>query len=304
MTPAQPAVTYSEYGPDGIWSGNPLGVILSSDLSSDLSPADLPDDTELPYEDGIPLESNWHRHQMNLLIELIEYHWRDRQDFFAGGNMFIYFDPYQALTRNYRGPDFFVVKNTTYNPTRKSWIAWKEAGKLPNVIVELASPSTIRFDLTEKKELYEKAFRTPEYFCYDPETLTLYGWRLQQGCYVPIPMDAQGRMFSQEMGLKIGAWRGEHLRYRTMWLRLYLPDGQLVPKFSEAEAKRATEADRRAEAEALKAKAEAERATVADRRAEFEAQRAEAEAQRAGLAEAELERLKSLMEEKGIVLPG
>ncbi len=72
MTPAQPAITYSEYGPDGIWSGNPLDVILSSGLG----PADLPDDTELPYEDGIPLESNWHRHQMNLLIELIEYHWQ------------------------------------------------------------------------------------------------------------------------------------------------------------------------------------------------------------------------------------
>ncbi len=301
MTPAQPAITYGEYGPDGIGSGNPLGLILSSDLSSGLSsglsPADLPDDTELPYEDGIPLESNWHRHQMNLLIELIEYHWRKRHDFFAGGNMFIYFDRYRALSRNYRGPDFFVVKNTTHNPTRKSWIAWKEAGKLPNVIVELASPSTIRFDLTKKKELYEKEFRTPEYFCYDPETLTLYGWRLQQGCYVPIPMDAQGRMFSQEMGLKIGAWQGEHLRYRTTWLRLYTPDGQLVTKFSEAEAQRA-------EAEAQKAKAEAERATVADRRAKFEAQRADAEARKSGLLEAELNRLKALMAEKGVVLPG
>ncbi len=218
--------------------------------------------------------------------------------------MFIYFDQYQALTQNYRGPDFFVVKNTTHNPSRKSWIAWKEEGKLPNVIVELASPSTIRIDLTEKKELYEKEFRTPEYFCYDPETLTLYGWRLQQGFYVPVPADTQGRMFSQEMGLKIGAWRGEHLRYRTTWMRLYTLDGQLVPKFSEAEAERATVAERRAEfeaqraeIEAQKAKAEAERAIMADRRAE-------AEAQRAGLAQAEVNQLRALLTEKGIMLPG
>ncbi len=271
MTPAQPAIAYGELRPESIWYDNPLDVILNLNPNSE-----LPDDTELPYEDGIPLETNWHRHQMNLLIELVEYHWRDRHHFFAGGNMFIYFDRERALTQNFRGPDFFLVKNTTYDPTRKSWIAWKEGGRLPNVIVELASPSTIKTDLTEKKHLYEREFRTPEYFCYDPETRTLQGWRLKRGLYVPIPPDAQGRMPSREMGLNLGLWKGEHLRYDTHWLRLYTPDGQLVPKFSEAEAQRATAADRRAEAEAQKA-------------ARFEA---------------ELHQLKALMAEKGIMLSG
>ncbi len=243
MTPAQPAIDYGELRPDGIWYDNPLDVILNPELN----PVDLnmPDDTELPYEDGIPLESNWHRHQMNLLIELIEYHWRDRNDFFTGGNMFIYFDRGNSLTRNYRGPDFFLVKNTTRNPTRKSWIAWNEEWRLPNVIVELASPSTITIDLTEKKRLYERALRTPEYFCYDPETLTLYGWRLKKGIYVPILMDDQGRMHSREMGLKLGLWKGEHLRHDNHWLRFYTPDGQLVTKFSEAADQRAEQAEGR-----------------------------------------------------------
>ena len=49
---------------------------------------DLPQ-IELPEEDGEPLETNWHRNQMNLLIDIVRYRWREREDFFAGGNMFV-----------------------------------------------------------------------------------------------------------------------------------------------------------------------------------------------------------------------
>lgn len=264
MTQVQPAVGYSDYVIDEIWPDYPFDVVPP-----------LPSDDEFPYEDGIPLESNWHRLQMNLLIDVIEYHWRDRHDFFAGGNMFIYHNRHLALNRVFRGPDFFVVKNTSTNPLRKSWIAWKEEGRLPNVIVELASISTIRLDLGKKKNLYEQVFRTPEYFCYDPVTRKLYGWCLERGRYQPLAEDAQGRMVSRELGLLIGPWFGKYLRCQEIWLRLFTPDGHLVPSFSEAEAMRA----------------------------EAEAQRAEAQAQRASLAEAEIERLKALLAEKGIAMP-
>lgn len=227
---------------------------------------------DLPYEDGIPMESNWHRLQMNLLIELVEQHWNDRDDFFVGGNMFIYFNLEQARTKDYRGPDFFVVKGTDGNRSRKSWIVWEERGKYPHVIVELASPSTLKTDLGIKKEIYERTFRTPEYFCYDPETNNLYGWRWTSEGYKTIPEDENGRMESQELGLLIGPWKGEHMRLDGTWLRLYTLEGYLVPKFSEAEAKRA--------------KSEANRAT--------------AETKRADQAEAELERLKALLADKGI----
>jgi hypothetical protein len=46
---------------------------------------------ELITDDGEPMESAWHRSQMNLLIEVIRYHWRDRTDYYVGGNMFIYY---------------------------------------------------------------------------------------------------------------------------------------------------------------------------------------------------------------------
>ena len=60
---------------------------------------------DLPTEDGVPLETNWHRIQMNLLIDSVHYYWRERQDYFAGGNMFIYFSSEQIRNRDYRPPD-------------------------------------------------------------------------------------------------------------------------------------------------------------------------------------------------------
>ncbi len=65
---------------------------------------------ELPSEDGIPLESNWHRVQINLLVDNTRQHWRGRTDFFAGGNLFIYYSLQQVRNKDYKGPDFFVVK--------------------------------------------------------------------------------------------------------------------------------------------------------------------------------------------------
>ena len=53
---------------------------------------------ELVYSDGEPLETNWHRIQMNLLIDLIYQVMteRGRTDFFAGGDMFVYYSYEQA----------------------------------------------------------------------------------------------------------------------------------------------------------------------------------------------------------------
>jgi len=81
----------------------------------------------------------WNRHSclfgyldiMYLLIRVLEYHWRDRTDVYLGGNMFIYFDPNQQKNRNFRGPDFFVVKGVTDQRPRHSWVIWEEEYRTP-----------------------------------------------------------------------------------------------------------------------------------------------------------------------------
>lgn len=51
---------------------------------------------ELPTEDAVPLESNWRRIEMNLLIDSLHYHWRQRTDFFAGGNQYRALEPNES----------------------------------------------------------------------------------------------------------------------------------------------------------------------------------------------------------------
>ncbi len=124
-------------------------------------------DVDLVDSDGEPMESSWHRREMNVLIEQVSYHRRDRRDYFVGGNMFIYFNVEQARHRDFRGPDFFYVEGVAYDPQRPYYAVWKEGGHYPDVIVELLSPNTEKEDRTTKKAIYENTFHSREYFLYD-----------------------------------------------------------------------------------------------------------------------------------------
>lgn len=223
---------------------------------------------KLPAEDGIPMETNWHRSAMNLLIDSVHALWHDRNDYFAGGNMFIYFSFGQLLRKHYRGPDFFVVTGVDGTHDRDSWIVWYEDGHYPDMIVELASPSTIRNDLTVKKELYERIFHTSDYFCYNPANQELVGWHLQDNAYLPLEPNPQGWLWSHTLNVWVGLWEGAFQRIQAKWPRFYASDGQLIFTLAEAEAQRA-------EAQAQRAEAEAQRARQAQEQAEAERQRSE-----------------------------
>src|SRR5476651_2178683 len=107
--------------------------------------------SNMPEEDSVHFESDWHRLAMNLLFELVGLHLKGREDYFAGGNMFIYFDAKQARDRNFRGPDFFFAWERPLNPPRRYWAVWDEGGKYPDVIIELSSPTTTDEDHGVKK---------------------------------------------------------------------------------------------------------------------------------------------------------
>lgn len=257
-----------------VWSGEPVVRLYAPDEKWDI---EVP--TDLPEEDGEPLESNWHRAEINVLIESTHQQRQGAKDFYAGGNMFIYYSMKQALSHDYRGPDFFVVLNVDGSYDRKSWVVWLEDGRYPNVIVELLSPRTRRTDETTKKKLYAETFRTPEYFYYDPDELVLQGFRLANNEYVDLTPNEHGRLWSAELNVWLGLWEGEYLGHRHMWLRFFTPEGELVPTKGEAEEQRA----------------ETER-----QRAEVEQQRAEAERQRADGAEEQLARLRAKVAALGI----
>ncbi len=236
---------------------------------------------ELVLDDGEPLESEWHTVQYPLLRELIRQTMMEqgRTDFYVGGNMFVYYSIEQARDvaeevekgleqRAFRGPDVFWVGGVADpDRNRKVWIAWEEGGRLPDVIIELLSPSTAKKDRTEKRDLYARVFSTAEYFMHDPDRRRFEGLRLSGQTYQPIPPDEQGRVWSEQLGVSFGLWHGAIQGRRSDWVRLFRPDGTLVP--------------------------------TAEERAEAERRQTETERQRAEAAEAELARLRALLEERG-----
>jgi Uma2 family endonuclease len=166
------------------------------------------------WSDEPPLESNLHLRQILILIQCLEWCWQERQDYFAAGNLTIYYSPKQRKSEFFRGPDFFVVLGTERKLDRRSWVVWQEDGKYPNVIVEILSDSTASVDRGEKKQIYQDIFRTPNYFWFDPESHVLEGFRLVEGQYQAIAANEQGWLWSQELGLYLGVY-GQQLRYFT-----------------------------------------------------------------------------------------
>ena len=204
----------------------------------------FPSVEDLPTEDGIPMETPLHRAEMNLLIDSTHYHWRDRTDYYVGGNMFIYFSEAQVRNQDYRGPDFYIVKDVDGAKERKAWIVWEEEGRYPNLIIELLSESTAEADKTVKKRLYERTFRTLEYYCYDLATQELIGWRLGlSGLYQAIEPNPAGRLWSETLQLGLGLWEGKFQKKSAVWLRFFDQAGQVMPTEAEAEAARADQAE-------------------------------------------------------------
>ncbi|NDJ20777.1 Uma2 family endonuclease [Nostoc sp. B(2019)] len=208
---------------------------------------ETPEDVIFPpgdlYSDEPPLESDLHRLQMTLLIQCLEWLWRNRNDFYASGNITIYYSPRQRKSEYFRGPDFFVVLGTEHQP-RKSWVVWEEDGKYPNVIIELLSDSTVATDKGLKKQIYQDTFRTPEYFWFDPNNLEFAGFVLLAGKYQPLEPNPQGWLWSQQLELYLGVYQQN--------LRFFTPEGELVltpEEVAQQETQRAEQEKQRAEQE-------------------------------------------------------
>ena len=172
------------------------------------------------YSDEPPLESELHLRQIILLLTCLEWLWRDKNDFYAAGNLTFYYSQNKRKTEDFRGPDFFVVLDTE-RKTRKSWVVWAEDGKYPNVLVEILSDSTANTDRDLKKKLYQDTFRTPDYFWFDPYSLEFAGFHLLDGKYQPLSPNNQGHLWSQQLELYLGIHQG--------LLRYFTPEGELVP---------------------------------------------------------------------------
>jgi Uma2 family endonuclease len=245
---------------------------------AEMTPAELealgielpPTEDELPCDDGMPMETQRHALQMQLLIDPLRLIWADRMDAYVGGNMFIYFSLEQVRHQDFRGPDFFAVLGVPKRE-RKSWVVWQE-GKGPDVVIELLSESTAAQDKGEKKDIYQDRLRVPEYFWFDPFTAEWAGFVLRNRGYEPLTEDSQGRLISQCLELALLRWDGVYQDVEARWLRWVTLEGTLLPTPQEV----ATETQQQA-AEAQQQVAEAQQQAA-------EAQQQAAEAHRQAVA--------------------
>ncbi|NJM68424.1 MAG: Uma2 family endonuclease, partial [Acaryochloris sp. RU_4_1] len=197
-------------------------VRLDANPSQSIS-EDTPNEIKLPtnlYSDEPPLETDFHREQIDLLIRLLKYWWSDRPDFYISGNLTVYYNEQQLKKRDFRGPDIFVVLGAEKR-NRRSWAIWEEGGKYPNIVIELLSSSTAKVDQGAKKTLYQDVWRVPDYFWFHPETMEFAGFHLVNGRYEAIIPTDKGWLWSEQLGLYLGIHEQQ--------LRWLSADGDLIP---------------------------------------------------------------------------
>jgi Uma2 family endonuclease len=191
----------------------------------------------------------------------------------VGGTLLVYYDP--ANGWNHCAPDVFVALDA--GPAlRESWKVWVE-GKFPEVVFEVASPSTQNRDIREKVRLYE-AQGAQEYYIYDPARRlrpAYRGYARQGGQLVPLAIQRGRSIVSPLLGLELRVVGG--------WLRVinpatskpYLSPREQQAQLRAAERRAWREAQARKNAERARQAAEVGRqaAEAAQRAAEDQAQR-------------------------------
>ena len=156
---------------------------------------------------------------------------------------------------------------------RRIYLPW-EAGKPPDWVLEVASPSTAKVDIGRKVTRYER-IGVPEYWLFDPSGGDLYGfplagYRMESGLYRPVALtDAPD-----------GILKGysEILRLSLCWdagmPRLYSPSsGKYIQNWKEE----------RDSWEAERGAFEAERAALMSERMTMEAERNSRQSERSDL---------------------
>ncbi len=187
------------------------------------------------------------------------------------GNCALYGNP-DNLT-HYLAPDVLLAYDVAV-PSKGGYAPW-EFGKPPDLVMEMASPTTHDQDSGRKRVQYA-ALGIAEYWQYDPHhkylETDLLGWQLQGHVYVPITLTedpARGAQVGYSRVLDTD-WG---LEQETGTLRLWNTAAQAwYPTEKESETGR-----QRAEAAWFQAEARAEAAETRAETAELRVQQAEAE---------------------------
>jgi Uma2 family endonuclease len=192
------------------------------------------------------------------LHQALEDFFRSRTDVFIASDIFWYWE--QGNPEACISPDVMAVLGVSQRDPRerRSFFSWEENGRVPAIVFEMASQSTVDEDLGPKFWRYEE-LGVREYFLFDPEGThlvpVLQGFRLNRTAYRRLLMT--DGMLESELGFKL---RAEDTMLRLVDSRT----GQAIPTRAEA-------------VNAAQTAAEDEKSRVAGLQAEIERLRARIE---------------------------
>jgi Uma2 family endonuclease len=239
-----------------------------------------------PDSDGKPMADNTKQFNWIVAIKLgLELLFTNDPNVFVAGNLLWY--PLEGDNKTKCAPDVMVIFDRPKGD-RGSYQQWREDNIPPQVVFEILSPGNTVKEMIEKYKFYQR-YGVEEYYLYDPDTGELTGW-LRSGNELEAIEEMIGWV-SPRLGIRFDCSEGE--------LVIYRPDGERFASYIELAQRAQQERQEKEQAQQL-AEQERQRAQQEQQRAEQEQQRAEQERQRAEQAEAQLQALRTLLQERGI----
>ena len=190
----------------------------------------LPTAEELPCSDETPVDNQLQNDIPNLLLSLLADLWAERDDWYFGVDMGVYYNPNQPAIV----PDGFLavgVKHDTGERGRLSYVLWEEEYILPILSLEVISEK-YNGEYEEKLRDYQ-SLGILYYAIYNPfsgrrgrfknrQRLEVY--KLVAGKYELLPSE-NNRVWLPEIGLALGYEYGEHIAWVREWLYWYDESG-------------------------------------------------------------------------------
>jgi Uma2 family endonuclease len=197
----------------------------------------LPTAEELPDSDDTPVDNQLQNDIPNFLLSILYMIWADREDWFFGVDMGIYYDP---ITKESIVPDGFLALGVELNKSeggRLSYVLWEENYEIPKLALEVVS-KTPNGEYDEKFNKYQ-TLGILYYVVYNPFTgrrgaykkrQSLEVYKLVSGKYQLL--DKQSIYWLPEIGLGIGCERAHSGRWMREWVYWYDEHGDryLLPQ--------------------------------------------------------------------------
>ena len=186
----------------------------------------LPSAEELPCSDETAVDNQLQNDIPNLLLSLLAFIWAERDDWYFGVDMGVYYNPDEPAII----PDGFLaigVKHDTGERGRLSYVLWEEAYIMPILALEVISE---KYNGEYEGKLADyQTLGVLYYAIYNPlsgrrgrfknrERLEVY--KLIAGKYELLEPE-NNRVWLPEIGLALGYEQGEHIAWVREWLYWY-----------------------------------------------------------------------------------